>query len=126
MGSITRTVEPDTYLTVFTVTDETDAVQVLTAIMAFLLEAPTQRVLWDIRSGSLTALSSHDLHLIVQRAGPFTLVRSGGRTAIVCSREVDFGLCRMFQAFVEEDRLPFEIRVTRDVVEARRWLETGF
>jgi hypothetical protein len=122
MGSITRGVELDTNLTVFSVVGDADASQVLTQIVTFLREAPTQEVLWDIRRGTLTALSAQDLRRIVQRAGPLTQVRSGGRTAIVCSREVDFGLCRMFQTFAEQAEVPFEIHVARDIEVARRWL----
>ena len=73
----------------------------------------------------MTALSTSDLRMIVDRAGPFTDVRSGGQTAIVVTREVDFGLCRMFQAFAEMAEVPVAFLVARDIDEAERWLGSG-
>ena len=125
MGSITRSVESETNLTVMTVVGEADAPMVLAEILSFLLVAPTRQVLWDIRLGILTEMSPNALRMIVHRAGPFARVRDGGQTAIVCSRDVDFGLCRMFQTFAEQSKIPFEIHVSRDIDEARRWLGTG-
>ena len=125
MGSITRSVESSTGVTMFTVVGEADALEILNQIVTFLREAPTMRVIWDIRNGTLSPLSPHDLRMIVERAGPLTHVRAGGRTAIVCSRAVDFGLSRMFQTFAELAAIPFEIRVARDLDDARRWIEAG-
>src|SRR5688572_32924018 len=122
MGSITQSFDPGNSRTLFTIVGEADAHEVLTSVLAFLQEAPTQQVLWDIRGGKLTALSTYDLKMIVDRAGPFTDVRAGGQTAIVVTREVDFGLCRMFQAFAEMAEVPFAILVARDIDEAQRWL----
>jgi hypothetical protein len=124
MGSITRGVEPGTNVTVFTVVGETDVQEVLTEVVTFLRDAPTLQVLWDIRRGALTSMSARDLRTVVQRAGPLAEVRAGGQTAIVCSREVDFGLGRMFQTYAEEAGVPFAIRVFRDVDDAWRWLRS--
>ena len=125
MGSITRSFDQENNLTLFTVVGEADAHEILTSVLAFLRESPTQQVLWDIRGGQLTTLSTNDLKMIVDHAGPFTDVRAGGQTAIVVAREVDFGLCRMFQAFAEMAELPFALLVARDIDEAGRWLGSG-
>jgi hypothetical protein len=48
--------------------------------------------------------------MIIQRGAQFADRRKGGRTAIACSREVDYGLSRMFQTFASLQHIPFEIR----------------
>jgi hypothetical protein len=123
MGQIERSVNAEG-ITVFSVTGEVDAAEILDVLVPFLSESPTQLVLWDYREGSLQNMTSADLRRIVQRGAPLSESRQGGRTAILCNEDVDFGLSRMFQAFAELHPLPFEIRVFRDAADAYAWLKT--
>jgi hypothetical protein len=123
MGVITKSVEVEKDLTLFTVTGETDAEQILSQILALLKEEPTRLVLWDIRAGDLSGVSNSDLKAIVHSARPFADSRKGGRIAIVCSRDIDYGLGRMLQTFAELLQAPFEILVSRNMEEARQWLD---
>ena len=122
MGQITSSLKADSDLTIVTVVGEVNAEQVVSQIISFLTGEPTQLVLWDFREGSLASLSSKDLQMIVQRGAQFADRRKGGRTAIVCSKEVDYGLGRMFQTFASLQHIPFEINVFRNLEEAVEWL----
>jgi len=122
MGLITKLLESEIELTIFAVNDEVEAEQVLKEIILFLTGTPTQLVLWDIRQGTLERISPSDLRMIVERASPFAGRRKGGRTAIVCTTDLNFGLSRMFQIFAELMQIPFEIHVARNVEDAKKWL----
>ena len=122
MGHITSSLEAENDLTDVTVAGKVDVEQVLGQIISFLSGEPTQLVLWDLREGTLTGLSSTDLQLLVERGAPFADSRKGGRTAIVCSKEVDYGLSRMFQIFASHQHIPIEVQVFRSTHEARKWL----
>jgi hypothetical protein len=122
MGHITSSLEAASDLTIVTVVGEIDAEQVVSQIISFLTGEPTQLVLWDIREGSLARLSSKDLQMIVERGAQFADRRKGGRTAIVCSKELDYGFSRMFQTFASLQHIPFEINVFRNLEKAREWL----
>ena len=122
MGHITGSLEAENDLTLVTVVGKVDAKQVLSQIISFLTGEPTKFVLWDFRQGSLAGFSSADLRMIVERGAPFAASRKGGRTAIVCATDVDYGLSRMFQAFANIQHIPFEIQVFRNTHEARKWL----
>jgi len=122
MGSITRSFEADCDLTVFRVQGEVVAGQILDEIIAFLTGEPSQSVLWDITAGSLARISGEDMRMIARRGIDYAYRRKGGRTSIVCSTDVDYGLSRMFQTFVELMQSPFEITVSRDILAAREWL----
>jgi hypothetical protein len=124
MGLITKLVESEIELTIFAVNDEVEAEQVLKEIILFLTGTPTQLVLWDIRQGTLERISPSDLRMIVERASPFAERRKGGRTAIVCTTDLNFGLSRMFQIFAELMQIPFEIHVARNIEDAKKWLYT--
>jgi hypothetical protein len=122
MGQITSSLEADSDLTIVTVVGEVNAEQVANQIISFLTREPTKLVLWDFTEGSLASLSSKDLQMIIQRGAQFADRRKGGRTAIACSREVDYGLSRMFQTFASLQHIPFEINVFRNLEEAVEWL----
>ena len=109
-------------LTIVTVEGSVTADQVREHIVSFLTSEPTRLVLWDLRRGSLAAISSQSIQMIVSAGAPHAHRRQGGRTAIVSSRDLDFGLSRMFQTIAELEHVPFEIRVFRDLNAAMAWL----
>ena len=50
-------------------------------------------------------------------------MRKGGKSAFVFSKDVEFGLGRMFEALSEgKEGMPVEYRSFRDINEAREWL----
>ena len=122
MARISSSLEAETGVTVVVVEATVDAEQVLNQCISFLTGEPTPLVLWDFMQGNLAALSSADLRMIVERGAPYASNRKGGRTALVCARELDFGLCRMFQAFASLQDIPFAIEVFRSPEAARTWL----
>jgi hypothetical protein len=125
MAHITSKLEAENDLTVVTVVGGVDAEQVQSQIISFLTGDPTPLVLWDVRAGSLTGLSGEDIRTIIQSGAWYADRRKGGRTAIVCPREVDYGLGRMFESLASIYHIPFEINVFRNLGEAREWLNQG-
>jgi hypothetical protein len=124
MGTITRSTSADESITYFHVIGDVDGEQVLNQIVDFLTGTPTRLVVWDLGSGTLRKISPADLKMIIVRAAPYAGSRAGGRTAIVCVNDRDYGLSRMFEAFAESYDIPFEIQVFRNPEAARAWLES--
>jgi hypothetical protein len=122
VGHITKSLEAENDLTVFTVFETVNSDQILTQVIPFLTEEPTRLALWDFRAGSLSGIASNDLQSIVERGKQFADSRKGGRTAIVCSTDLDYGLGRMFQTFADIDRIPIEINIFRNLDDANEWL----
>jgi hypothetical protein len=56
-------------------------------------------------------------------AGGTDAKEASGRVAVVVHRDVDFGMARMYSAYVDE--FSAEVRVYRDFDEAVRWLTEG-
>ena len=83
--------------------------------------SPGMNALWDFRNASLSSLSSNDLEKMIifmernipQRGIDYKL-------AGVVSKDVDYGISRMFDAYAEN--LPLKKRVFRDYDEAIKWL----
>jgi hypothetical protein len=122
-SSITRSFEAQSNLTIFSVVDAISSEEVIPQIVSFLTAEPTQLVLWDCAAGSIAHMAPKDLQSIVDRGKPFAESRRGGRTAIVCATDLDYGLCRVFRAYAEISHVPFEIEVFRNRDAAKEWLQ---
>lgn len=76
-------------------------------------------IVWDFRAAELefSLLEVRQLaQFVLERRPP----RPPSRMALVASRDVDFGLARMFEAFREDDRLT-EVHVFREIDDAISW-----
>jgi hypothetical protein len=55
-------------------------------------------------------------------AKKYAHLRKGGRSALVLSKDVGYGIGRMYGALSEIENIPYEIRSFRDIKDAREWL----
>ncbi len=123
--AIERYIEPTSGLVVFTVTGGGRVKDMITALED-LFAAPEFRknadILWDFskwradppEAGELRELVSF-LHKNKDKRG------SGYKVSIVVSRDLDYGLARMFETYAEN--LPFTIRIFRKRPPAESWLK---
>ena len=77
------------------------------------------RSLWDLRDASFS-LSREEVRSLAEFAGRGSTLRPPARLAFVASRNLEFGLLRMFEAFREQEGV--EIEVFRDYEEALKWV----
>ena len=77
--------------------------------------------LWDVRgvTAPMTA-SISDMRGAVDVNPDYQRLRGRGRSAVLVSRDIDFGMSRMFQSY--QDGGDVESGVFRDETEARGWL----
>lgn len=84
---------------------------------------PGMKVLWDCRNASFATISNEQIHRLIDHNGRYRDARGGGMSAIVVSRDLDYGICRVFQAYA--DGLPWDTMVFRDLESALTWLGFG-
>ena len=85
---------------------------------------PAMNALWDVRDANLTDISSDDVRKIAQLVSGRRPKEGFSRVALVVSRDVDFGLARMYEMQLE-DGSHSAVRVFRDIGEAMTWLGQG-
>ena len=78
------------------------------------------RVLWDFREGGVAHLLSADLRQVAKHQAGGRPDLPTSRVAVLVDRQVDFGLGRMLNVFLEDQ--PLEDRVFRDSEAAWAWL----
>jgi hypothetical protein len=79
-------------------------------------------VLWDFSKASLSRISSNQIETILDYIKQHAEKRAGGKTAIVVSKTLEYGMSRMIQTLSELISIPLEIKIFRSIEEAVQWL----
>ena len=78
----------------------------------------SDRRLWDLREAQLT-LSAHDVETLARTGRSYDAGRPA-RLAIVAVQDLGFGLSRIHEVYRKSETT--QVRVFRDIDDARRWL----
>lgn len=125
MDDVERHVDRELGLTVIAVRGDVPAGEIELVLEAFYAEAPTPLLLWDLSQADFAGLAPADLRRLILLAKRRAHLREGGRSALVASRDLEFGMARMGEILAEvlEHPAPHKAFRTRD--EALAWLVSG-
>ena len=84
---------------------------------------PEMNVLWDLRNADLASFSSSDIYEVRDFVGYKWGTGGSSRAALVVSRDIDFGLSRMYEISLESITTS-TLQVFRDFDEALSWLRS--
>ena len=114
-------------LTIFTMIGETDIDEIHDAIKSFWeAHELTLNALWDARRAKLTNLKSSDMESITAFIGQYTHrfeERKGGKSAVVASSDLQYGLSRILGTRYEIEDFPTQLKIFRIMDEAVDWLD---
>ena len=122
---ITTSVDSDKQLTTHTVIGEASFEEGMTTLKQFWEGQPTMNVLWDFRKASLARVSSEETEAIMNYIKRHSEKRSGGKTALVVSGDLEYGLSRMSQMLADLHSISLQMEVFRSFKEAIQWLGQG-
>lgn len=108
--------------TVRTVTGEVTAPEILAAMASYYAGGPTRLVLWDFSGAALERLSGREVRSLAEATGSYVAGRVAGRTALVFSSTLAYGLGRMFDQARNAGHSPVDYASFRDRGEAMAWL----
>lgn len=77
--------------------------------------------LWDFRDADLSQLTRAELRLVARHVRSLELSPPESRAGVLVSRDVDFGVIRMFE-LTEAESLSGVVRAFRDLSRAQAWL----
>jgi hypothetical protein len=116
----------DAQLSTFVARGRLTPEELVAAYAAFVNSAPTRYILWDLSSASLAGMRTEQIRRLawqVSRMGQTGKdCRQGGKTALVCTRDVECGMGRMLTLFLSMEDYPVNVQVFRDVKDAKAWL----
>lgn len=92
------------------------------AALDFIRDHATPRALWDFTGADLTRISTRSLEMVFSAVGPDMAKCGGGRSALLFSSKLGFGLGRMSEALAEIRGFPCAIKAFSDRETAMSWL----
>ncbi len=84
---------------------------------------PDMNVLWDLREADLSSFQSPDLQHLRDFVKNHWGTGGKSKAALVVSRDLDFGLSRMYEFFIE-DKTSNDVHVFRNLDEALEWVSS--
>ena len=121
MDVITQ-VDDKNQLTIITVTGMPSFEESMEAFRQLYQGKVTQKMLWDFRQANLSGISSNHIESLLDYIGQHAQKRTNGKTAIVVSKDLEYGMSRMIMALTEDKAIPVEIDVFRSIEVALQWL----
>jgi hypothetical protein len=82
---------------------------------------PTKHILWDLRTAKVDRIRSREAEDLAFFAASIDKRKEIGKTAIVASGDLVYGVAKIFEAYVSNPDNQFDI--FRSMDEARVWLE---
>ena len=110
-------------LTTFTVEGCVQVNDLIQGVENFYQGEYTLNVLVDLSLADLSGIEGPQVEQLSFTSRKYAHLRTGGKTAIVVSRTIDFGMSRMFEMHAETKNLPLRYHVFYDIKEAWGWLE---
>ena len=124
---ITSQVDKSKNLTIYTLTGELTIDEIHEAVKSFWeAHELTLNALWDARRAKLTNLESSDMESITAFIGQYTHrfeERKGGKSAVVASSDLQYGLSRILGTLYEIKDFPTKLQTFRQMDEAMEWLD---
>lgn len=120
MGSITKYIFSD--VTVMKAVGTITHSEIISVLEEFYTHNPTKLIIWDLLEASAELITSEYAKIIADFVLRFSGTRVGGKTAIVASRDLEFGVGRMFDILGNIKEADFEIKVFRNLVDASDWI----
>ena len=110
-------------LTVISFAGEITGHEIIAEMEEYYSGRTTTMVIWEFSRVKGPGLSTEELQAVAAAGRKYSEVRRGGKSAIVASEDLMYGLSRMYEAFTEMDGHPVKNKVFRSMEEARQWLE---
>jgi hypothetical protein len=108
-------------LTLYILSGDVSFDELMEALKQFWEEAPTEKLLWDLRDATIGSLSENEIDGIFEYVQGHIAKRIGGKTAMLVRTDLDYTIGNIFM-FRVQDRLPFHFKVFRTLKEAVEWL----
>ena len=121
--SIIMKIDHGRELTIHKVTGEVFCEEIITALKHYWGDQPTKNLLWDCTRANMNHLFYSEARTIIDYDIPKTNKRSGGKTALVGPKNLEFGMLRTLKALREFQNPSYQIEVFRSLVEANQWLD---
>lgn len=122
MGKIDTQIDPEKDLTIHAASGAISADEILGRIRSYYGGEVTSLIMWDLTDADLRSLTASDVQQFVDLTNSLTAPRAGGKTALVVSTTLTFGLGRMYELSKDVAADQIGRKTFRDRKTALEWL----
>ena len=115
-------IETENDYTVFKVTGEVTANDIVIKLSQFLNGDPTEKAIWDFTQTKKVKISTPEIRGIVESIAKFSNDEKARKVGLVGSGNVNIGLGKLFTAFAQMAKVPNHYKVFRQMDHAIQWL----
>ena len=108
--------------TIFRVTGEVTANEIIMQAAQYLAGEQTATSLWDFTQTTRVNITTMEMRGIAESLKDFTSDGKVRKVALVGSKRMNIGLGKIFAAFAQIANLPYDYKVFRTLALAERWL----
>ncbi len=119
---ITTEIDNDKQLTTHTVIGDVTFEEFMTTLKQFWENLQTINVLWDFRKSGVSDVSTKEAVAVANYVKHLSGKRIEGKTALVASVDLWYGISRMAQTLGEIKGLSFQMEIFKSYEEAIQWL----
>jgi hypothetical protein len=120
---ITTEINNDKTLTTHTVVGDVTFEEFMATLKQFWENLQTINVLWDFRKSGVSHVSTKEAVAVTNYIKHLSEKRIEGKTALVASRDLWYGISRMAQTIGEIKGLSFQMEIFRSYEDAIQWFD---
>ncbi len=121
---ITSHTDQSKQLTTFVATGEVSFSDIIRALKPFFEGHATKNVLWDFREAQPDVDNlTENIDKLAEHSDKERELRSTGKTALVGTKDLMYGLLRMYETFANIHSLAHSVKAFRTIEEAYQWLD---
>jgi hypothetical protein len=122
MATIDTIIDNNRQLTIHTITGEVSPDEISHKIKTYSESGPTEFVLWDFSEAEFSGIKSSDVETFIFLTKKYSSYRKGGKTALLFSSDLGFGLGREFDISLDltDSKIPYMTFRNREL--ALKWL----
>ena len=123
MAIVDRRMDAEKDLTIYKVNGELSNEELLRLNNELFMGQSTEKIIFDFRNGSLKNISTGVFKQKIKGSKSRAEKRKEIKVAIIAKKDIDFGMGRMYAAYVEMEDIGVTISVFRIQSEALQWLD---
>jgi len=123
MAKINKHIDTEKNITIYEVNGELSAEELLILNNELSTGQSTEKIIFDFTNGSLKNISTEVFKQKIIRSKSRTEKRKEIKAAIIGKKDIDFGMGRMYAAYIEMEDSGINISVFRTRFEALKWID---
>jgi len=122
MATIDTNIDINRQLTIHIITGEVAPEEISNKIISYSESGPTDFVLWDFSKAELSKIKYSHIENYISLTNQYSSYRKGGKTALLFSSILGFGLGRIFDIRLDlmESKIPYMTFKSKE--DALKWL----